>query len=246
MNEKDFLMNYLWPSDSRLNTTFIHPLPNIKGLKKCGDFIVQSELEETFAPTIMTKYKSDTLGVRLVEVYRNTQHKVTGIFVRLVGTMSLVKTGYPRLSVDAAVSNVNLFTGEREDIATRVVIYLPKADPEQRKMFFSRLSEQTKEDGISYRESEVDFLPDFWGATWLAESKGANLDMIRKLRDCAWSSYKGLIEKTKEKTSFDYKPVQEHMIFNVARLEHLMFKRVGLSVPVEAYSAFFSVMGSDV
>jgi hypothetical protein len=56
MNEKDFLENYLWPSESRLNTTFTHPLPNIEGLKKCGDFIVQCELEETFIPTIITKY----------------------------------------------------------------------------------------------------------------------------------------------------------------------------------------------
>jgi len=246
MNEKDFLENYLWPSDDRLDRTFTHPLPDIEGLKKCGDFIIQSEFEDTFATTIMTKYESDTLGIRLVEAYRNTQHKITGIFVRLVGTMSLVKTGYPCLSLDAAVSNVNLFTGEREDIKTAVLVRLPQADPEQREMVFSRLTEQAKEDGISYRDMAFDQLPDFWGTTWVGESEGFDLDMIRKLRDCAWSSYKGLIEQTKEKTPFDYKPVQEYMIFNVARLEHLMFKGAGLSVPVEAYAAVFSVMDPGI
>ncbi|HEY86453.1 MAG TPA: hypothetical protein G4O06_00225, partial [Dehalococcoidia bacterium] len=76
MNEKDFLKNYLWPSDNRLDRTFTHPLPNIEGLKKCGDFIVQCEHEDTFSTNIMTKYVSDTLGVRLVEVYKNSQDKV--------------------------------------------------------------------------------------------------------------------------------------------------------------------------
>ena len=108
MNEKDFLENYLLPSDDRLGRTFTFPLPNIKGLKKCGDFIVQCEHEDTFSTNIIRKYESDILGVTVKEVYKNTQNKVTGAFVRLVGTMSIVKTGYPRLSLDAPISNVNL------------------------------------------------------------------------------------------------------------------------------------------
>jgi len=246
MNEKDFLENYLWPSDDRLDRTFTHPLPNIEGLKKCGDFIVQGEHEDTFSTNIMTKYVSDTLGVRLVEVYKNTQNKVTGVFVRLVGTMSLVKTGYPCLALDAAVSNVNLATGERGDIKTTVAIHLPQANPEQRKIFFDYLSEQAKEAGISYQERQSDALPDFWGSVWVAQLKGAAFDIIRKLREHAWSSYKRLMEETEEKTPFDYRPVQEHMVFNTARREHLMFERMGLSVAEEAQAAFFSVLVSGV
>jgi len=246
MNEKDFLENYLWPSDNRLDRTFTHPLPNIEGLKKCGDFIVQGELEDTFSTNIMTKYESDTLGVRLVEVYKNSQNKVTGVFVRLVGPMSLVKPGYPFLLLDAAVSNVNLLTGEREDMKTTVAVHMPQADPEQRKMVFGHLSEQAKEDGISYRERQSDIVPDFWGPIWRAESEGVNLDMIRKLRDCDWSAYKRVIEQTKEKTPFDYRPFQEYFIFNIARREHLSFKRMGLSVSVEAQAAFFSAQVSSV
>ncbi len=218
MNEKDFLDNYLWPSDDRLDRTFTHPLPNIEGLKKCGDFIVQGELEDTFSTNIMTKYESDTLGVRLVEVYRNSQNKVTGVFGRLVGTLSLVKTGYPFLLLDAAITNVNLFTAEREDVATTVALHLPQADPEQRKIFSHSFSELAKEAGVSCREREALDPCDFWGPMWLAESKGANLDMIRQLRDHAWSCYKRLIEQTKEKTPFDYRPLQEYLIFDAARL----------------------------
>jgi len=246
MNEKDFLENYLWPSDNRLDRTFTHPLPNIEGLKKCGDFIVQGELEDTFSTNIMTKYESDTSGIRLVEVYKNSQNKVTGVFVRLVGPMSLVKPGYPFLLLDAAVSNVNLATGEREDIKTTVPIHLPQADPEQRRIFFGHLSEQAKEANISYEERQSDAVPDFWGSIWRAESKGVNLDMIRQLRDYAWSAYKYLIEQTKEKTPFDYRPFQEHFIFNIARRENLSFKRMGLSVSVEAQAAFFSAQVSGI
>jgi len=246
MNEKDFLENYLWPSGDRLDRTFTHPLPNIEGLKKCGDFIVQCEHEDTFSTNIITKYVSDTLGVILKEVYKNSQNKVTGVFVRLVGTMSLVKIGYPRLSLDAAVSNVNLFTGEREDIKTTVAIHMPQVDPELRKKVFHSFSEQAKEASVSCREREVEYAPDSRGSIWVAESKGVNLDIIRKLREHAWSSYKRLMEETKEKTPFDYRPVQEHMVFNSARREHLSFKRMGLSVPEEAQAAFFSVLVSGI
>jgi len=244
MNEKDFIENYLWPSENRLNTTFTHPLPNIEGLKKCGDFIVQCELEETFIPTIITKYVSDTLGVRLVEVYRNTQRKDAEVFVRLVGTMSLVKIGYPFLLLDAAVANANLLTGEREDITTRVLINLPQADPEQRKMVFNSLNEQAKAASISCEERQFDFDPDFHGPRWMSESKGIDLDMIRQLRYYAWSAYKYLIEQTKEKTPFDYQLLQKHLIFNV-RKEERLFKGIGVSVSVEANAALLSVLVSS-
>jgi hypothetical protein len=246
MNEKDFLENYLWPSENRLDRTFTHPLPDIEGLKKCGDFIVQGELEDTFSTNIMTKYESDTTGIRLIEVYKNSQNKVTGVFVRLVGPMSLVKPGYPFLLLDAAVANVNLFTGERQDIKTTVPIHLPQADPEQRLMLFNSLSKQAKEVGIACEERQSDAVPDFWGPIWRAESKGVNLEMIRQLRDYAWSAYKNLIEQTKEKTPFDYRPFQEHFIFNIARHENLSFKRMGLSVSVEAQAAFFSAQVSGI
>jgi len=246
MNEKDFLENYLWPSDSRLGRTFTHPLPDIEGLKKCGDFIVQCELEETFSTNIITKYESDILGVGLVEAYKNTQHKGTGVFVRLPGSMTLVKTGYPFLLLDAAVTNVSPLTAEREALTTRVVVHLPQADPEQRKMVFRSLGEQAKEAGISYREWESDRQPDFWGPMWSSESKRLDFDMIRQIRGHAWDSYKRVIEETGEKRPFDYKPTQEHMVFNIARIEYLTFERMGLSVPVEAQAAFFSVMISGV
>ena len=243
MDEKGFLENYLWPSGNCLNQTFTHPLPNIEGLKKCGDFIVQSELEGTFTPTIITKYESDTLGIRLVEVYRNTLHQGTGIFVRLVGTMSLVKIGYPFLLLDASVSNVNLLTAEKEDITTRGRISLPQAAPEQREIFFGHFNGQTKEAGIYCEEMQFDKIPDFYGPMWRAQAKGVNLSMIRQLRNYAWSSYKRVIEQTKERIPFDYKPLQELMIFSSPRLEEALFKRSGFSVPMEAYAAFFSVIG---
>jgi len=242
MNEKDFLMHYLQPSDNRLDRTFTHPLPPIEGLTKCGDFIVQGELEETLSTNIISKFVSNSLKIRLVEVYKNTQHKATGVFVRLVGTMSLVKTGYPFLFLDAGITNVNPLTAEREEITTRVAVHLPQANPEQKELFFNKISEKAKEDGVSYKNVQRDTLPDFWGSVWLAESKGFVPNMIRRLRDYAWISYKLLTEQTEYRNPFDYKPMQEMMIFKNAKAEHLMFKKMGLSVPTEAQAAFFSVM----
>ncbi len=246
MNEKDFLEKYLWPSGDRLDRTFTHPLPNIEGLRNCGDFIVQCEYEDTFSTNIITKYVSDVSGVILKEVYKNTQNKITGVFVRLVGTMSLVKVGYPRLSLDAPISNVNLFTEQREDVSTKTFVCLPQADPEQGEIFVHGLGEQAKAAGVTLQERKLDFLPDYWGTIMMAESKGANLDLIRQLRDFAWGAYKRVIEETKERPSFSYKPIQENAIFNSSGREHLMFGKMGLSVPVEAQAAFFSVLVSGI
>jgi len=244
MDKKDFLTDYLRPSSDRLDRTFIHSLPDIKGLKKYGNYIIQGEYEDTFSTNIMTKYESDTLGVKLVDVYKNSQNKVTGVFVRLVGTMSLVKPGYPHLVLDGVVSNVKLSTGERRDIKTTVAIHLPQADAEQRKKVFQGLIDEAKEAGISYRVMQSDGLPDFWGPVSVYQSNGADLDAIHKIREHAWRSYKRLIEEVEAKTPFDYTPFQEHMIFNTSEREHLLFKRMGLSVPVEAQAAFFSVLVS--
>ena len=76
----------------------------------------------------------------------------------------------------------------------------------------------------------------------MAESKGADFDIIWKLREYAWSAYKLVIEQTKERIPFDYRPFQEHMVFDSAKREHLSFVRSGLSVPMEAQAASFSVM----
>jgi hypothetical protein len=246
MKEVEFLDNFLWPSTNRLNKTFIHPLPNIDGLEKCGEFLLQSELEGTFTPTVITKYVSDLLGVRLIDVYRNTQHKDAEVFVRLVGTINLVKMGYPFLSLDAAVSNINLLTGAREDLTTRVRISLPQADLEQRELFFPSLTKRAKESDIQSEEMQFKGLPDFYGPIWIAESEGLNLDIIHKLRNIAWSSYKGLFEQTTVKTPFNYRPLQEQMLFNAAKLEESLFRSIGLSVPVEAYAALFGVLVSPV
>jgi len=253
MDEKDFLKDYLWPSDNRLDNTFVFPVPNIEGLKKCGNFIVQCECEDTFSTNIITKYESAILGVSVVDVHKNTQNKVTGVYTRLVGSLSLVKNGYPFLFLDAPVRNVSVVkAGEGrkditiEDITTTVFIILPQADSEQRKIVFGHLREQAKEIGISYSERGLEKLPDSEGTVLLAESKGIDLNIIPKLREHAWNSYKRVIEQTKEKSPFDYRPFQKQIIFDIARQEHLSFERRGLSVPVEAQAAFFSVMVSGV
>jgi hypothetical protein len=248
MNEKDFLENYLWPSGNRLDKTFTHTLPDIEGLKRVGDLIVQCEHEDTFSTNIMTKFESDVSGVRLIDVSKNTQNNVTGVFVRLVGTMSIVKSGYPLLILDAPISNVPLrITDEqKEGTTTTVFILLGQADPEQRKIFFDRLREQAKEAGIPHQERDLDYTPNFWGTVWETKTNGIDLNTIQKLRDAAWKSYKSVMEQTMGKASLDYRPLQQYMIFDTSKREHLSFGSKGLSVPVEAQAAFFSVMVSGV
>jgi hypothetical protein len=246
MNEKEFLEKYLLPSADRLDRSFTHPLPKIEGLKKEGDFIVQCELEDSFSTNIMSRYRSESTGVILKETYKNSQNKVTGAFVRLVGTLNIVKPGYPCLLLDAAVTNVDLATGTRSPLKTTVAIHFPQLDPGHRKEIFQGFAEQAKKSGVTALERNPEGMPTFWGPIFVVQSAGINFEVMRTFRDAQWNAYKRLIQETPPKTQFDYRPFQETMVFETSKRENLMFKKMGISVPMESQAAFFSVLVSGI
>ena len=49
MDHELFIKNYLKPSADGLDRSFTLPLPEISGLKPCGEFIVQGHLDDTFS-----------------------------------------------------------------------------------------------------------------------------------------------------------------------------------------------------
>jgi len=243
--EQLFITSYLLPSADGLDRSFTLPLPAIPGLKQCGEFIVQGHLDTTYSTNIITKFEGTT-GYRLVQVYKNTEDRDKGIFIRLVGTMSLVSKGYPFLFIDAAVSNLNFLTFEKEGLSTRVAIHLPQAEPEQRKFFFDKLTSLASRAGIAFDLKDAQNLPEFWGQFWTARFDGADFDRITALRSMAWTSYDCFCKKIQAKTDFDYLPVQEQIVFKNAQAEHHIFKKMGLSVSVEAQAAFFSMLVSGI
>jgi hypothetical protein len=199
----------------------------------------------SFGDNQITKFENDS-GVRLVEVYKNTEDRKQGLFIRLVGTMSLVKKGYPFLFLDAAVANLNVRTAQREEIATRVALHLPQSSSEQKKVFYATLNQEAEKEGFAYECRELEALPPFWGPLWSARAAGINFEIIKTLRAIAWRSYNSLCGQTQLNPDFDYWPVQQQMVFKNSQVEHLLFKKMGLSVPVEAQAAFFSVLVAGV
>ena len=242
MLTNNFTSCFLAPSASKLDKSFQIPLPGIPGLKKCGDFIIQSELEETFSTNILAKYVDEDNDFRLVEVYKNSENRSTGSFIRLTGTMSLVKRGCPVMFLDAAVTNVSMKSGQREKIQTHIAVHLPQAEAEQRELLFRALSQEAGRMNHAHRELGIDALPAFWGHIWLAEEDEFMPEMIKALRDVAADAYQHLFKNARPREQFDYVPMQQHIIFNNSRAEHLLFQKAGLSVPVEAQAAFFSAL----
>jgi len=241
MDEQYFLDNYLTPSVGHLDSRFTQPLPDIPGLVKQNEYIIQCETGDTCSTNIIGVYESETVGLKLKEVYKNTQNRVNGNFVRLIGSMSLVALGYPRVALDAAVINVNPVTGKTEGLTTRVMIHLPQATPRQHEIFYQHLERGATAANIPYVTRLVEHLPDFWGGFAYSESAGVNLAAIRQLRDITWDAYRHVLEETDSQIPFDYQPFIEHMVFATAEREHQLFATMGLAVPKEAQSAFFSV-----
>lgn len=246
METENFTTSYLKPSTIGLDFNYTIPLPEIPGLKKSGEFIVQGELEQTLSTNIITKYVSEKLGVKCVEVYKNTEEKVEGRFIRLVGTISLLKRGFPFLFLDAAVSNINFLSGQIEEITTRVAIHFPQAESDKRNKFFETLGQQAKDAGLTYTTRDIEVMPKFWGPLWSTQSQGIVFDTIKTLREWAWTSYENYCSQTESNAEFDYKPVQHQMIQKTSQAEHHFFKKMGLAVAVEAQAAFFSVLSADV
>ena len=245
MDEKKFLKEYISPSDSNFNSEYQIELPAIEGLIKSGDFIVQGQLEKTTSTNIISKYISEKLGVNLIEVYKRTEHDETGTFVRLVGSMSIVKQGYPFLFLDAAATNVNIRSGEKENLKTRIAVHFPQSEKNQSGILFESLCAKADEAGIPYKKMSVPTMPDFWGDVWIGELDGLELGALKTLRDNVWESYKAIIETTDSKENFDYKLVQDQMIHKTAESEHKTFAKMGMTVPREAQSGFFSIFTSS-
>lgn len=242
MITNNFISSFLGPSASQLDKSYQIPLPVIPGLRKCGDFIIQSELEETFSTNILAKYVNDDNDLRLVEVYKCSENRSTGSFIRLAGTMSLVKKDCPIMFLDAAITNVSMQSGQREKIQTRIAVHLPQADAAQREQLFLALSKEADRSSHAHRELGIDALPVFWGHIWLAEEDEFRPEMIGTLRDAAADAYQHIFKNVRPRELFDYVPMQQHMIFNNSRAEHRLFQKAGLSVPVEAQAAFFSAL----
>ncbi len=104
--------------------------------------------------------------MRLVEVYKSSQNMESGKFVRLVGTMALRKKGYPFLFLDAAVTNINMQTGEVADLGTRTAIHMPQATESGRQALMASLSSQADEAKLPWGTVTIDALPSFWGPLW--------------------------------------------------------------------------------
>lgn len=246
MEEDHFVAHYLKPSVNGLNREFTLPLPDIPGIKQSGTFIVQGSLDNTVSTNSITKYVSAPAGVRCVEVYKNTEDAVAGKYIRLVGTLSLVKKGYPFLFLDAAVSNICFTTGQTEGLTTRVAIHLPQADGSVGNIFFDTLAEQAKSAGLTPATRGIASMPEFWGPFLRVQHQGIACQVIRLLRDAAWKSYERYCSEAGENPDFDYRPVQHQMILKTSQAEHQFFRKMGLAVAPEAQAAFFSVLAASL
>lgn len=245
MDTECLLKDYILPSEARFNEQFRLPLPPIPDLTKTGDFIVQGQMADTCSTNIIAKYENQD-GIRFVEVYKNTENSSTGVFIRLVGSISLVKRGYPFAILDAAVSNVSPLTFQKEDITTRIAVHFPQADGAMRDLFFTSLTKEAEAADVFSAMHESPALPSFWGAFWSASLSGIAFDNISAVRDIVWHAYDTCCRTFAPQVNFDYSPALGQIVFKNARAEHHIFKKMGLSVAIEAQSAFFSILTAGV
>ena len=241
MDNELFIKDYVRPSAEGLNRQFTLPLPD-NTFEQTGEFIVQSHCQSTYSTNVIMRYERPTDGVRLVEVYKSSQNMDSGKFVRLVGTMALLKKGYPFLFLDAAVTNINMQTGEEVDLGTRIAIHMPQADTGARQALMDNLSGQAEAAKLPCGTVTIDALPPFWGPLWHVRSNGLALETIEKLRGFVWNAYLQYCGETAAVEDFDYMPVQQQMVIKNAKAEYGQFLGMGLDVPVEVQAAFFSVL----
>jgi hypothetical protein len=241
MDNEQFVKNYVQPSVAGLDRQYTLPLPD-STLEQTGEFIVQSHCKSTYSTNIIMRYERPSDGTRLVEVYKSSQNMDSGRFVRLVGTMALLKKGYPCLFLGAAVTNINMQTGEAADLGTRIAIHIPQADEGTRQALMDNLTARADMAKLPCGTVTIDALPPFWGPLWHVRVDGLARDTIEQVRGFAWNAYLQYCREKPAVDDFDYMPVQQQMVIKNAQAEFGQFKRMGLDVPVEVQAAFFSVL----
>lgn len=246
MDDTTFLKNYLQPSIDGLDRRFTLPLPDEEDFDKTAEFIVQSHCPPTYSTNVISRFENRQAGMRLVEVYKSSQNHETGGFVRLLGTMALVKKGYPFLFLDAAVTNINLQTGEPADLGTRIAVHMPQAEDGGRQELMEALTRQAEAAGLAWGTMKIDALPLFWGPLWHVRAEGIAFEAVAQVRTFAWRAYGAYCTREAAAEHFDYLPVQQQMILNNAKAEYGQFRRMGLEVPVEVQAAFFSILCTGI
>ena len=242
MDEQAFLQDYLHPSTDGLDRRFTLPLPDSAGFVKTADFILQSSCPPTCSINVISRHENRAAETRVVEVYKNSRNAESGKFVRLAGTMAVVKKGYPLLILDAAVTNIDLQTRGGADTSTKIAVHMPQADEAGRRALLAEIAAEAERKGIASRVLAVASLPPFWGQLLSISRRGVDFDAIAALRGAAWRAYLGYCSRMPAAGDFDYRPVQLQMILKNAQAEHDQFLRMGLDVPAEAQAAFFSIL----
>lgn len=246
MDNDLFLKSYLSPSSDALDRQFTLPLPDAEHFEKTADFIVQSHCPPTYSTNVIARFEHRVCGVRLVEVYKSSQNLASGKFVRLVGTMALVKKGLPFLFLDAAVTNIDMQTGEKIEPCTRIAVHMPQAADDARQALLRELSGQAESAGIACSLHAIAALPPFWGQLFSVHRQMIDCEAIALIRQYAWQAYAGFCSRTAPQAGFDYRPVQQQMILENSKAEQGQFQRMGLTVPVEVQAAFFSILCTGV
>jgi hypothetical protein len=246
MNDDTFIKNYLRPSLDGLDRQFTLPLPDEENFEKTAEFILQSHCPPTYSTNVIAGYENTDSGIRLVEVYKSSQNMNSGAFVRLVGTMALVKKGYPFLFLDAAVSNMNMQSGERAEPTTRIAVHMPQADESRRIALIQGLTRQAEQAGLAWGTMKIDALPPFWGPLWHVRRDTIDPEAIAQVRSFVWDGYSEYCSETACDEQFDYLPVQIQMIIKNSKAEQAQFQRMGLDVPAEVQAAFFSLLCTGI
>lgn len=242
MNPDIFVQEFLQPSGCGLDPRFVMPLPPIEGLAKESDIIVQSRRQTTVSTNIISAWSVAAGDLRLVEVYKNTQNQATGAFVRLVGTMALLRRGFPFLFLDAAVTNVDFRTAQRCDLKTQVAVHMPQARDRERGSVMEELDRAAGAFSAAGEVHTIASLPAFWGPLWSASAGGVCLELIAALRRTAGAAYDQYCAACTPDAGLDYTPTRQQMVLVNARRESELFCGMGLAVPAEAQAAFFSVL----
>ena len=245
MKTQDFIDGFIPPGGAELAERFMVPLPAVDGLTLQYRFRLQACRGDIWSAAQVDAYRGLDGALRLVDVYRNTQHRRSGLFVRLVGTMGLIVRGCPFVFLEATVSNVSPVTAAAEPLTTRVVAHFPQAAEAVRWELFDALRTAAAGCRGECREVSAPTLPAFWGPLLVVTVPGLKSVLIRDVRRRLARWYCASVTEMLQDAAPDYRAVQDQMIYCSSRAETRMFARMGLDLPCAAQAALFTILSVE-
>lgn len=214
-------------------------------LECAGTYSITSTCGDTVAEQTIKEYRDEEKQMTKNIIEKETRNK-SGTSVKLIGSTFTFTEGYPPFLFDAVLLTLN------EKKTTLFNAFLCSVTSRGHMDIFNEAVEKSL-DGVAFSsfrddESTPDFIkkafPEFMRRCgFTAQKEGEHIDFLEKLKEAAAGAYEKVMSAPPSPCPVD--ELRSFMTDELSQNEHMLFAKLGLSVPTKCQKAMFTLMAEE-